>query len=286
MPRHSIYKSAAGEAAIKTKYNDLLRHWPVEKEELRIPTRHGTTFVIASGNPHSPPVLLLHGSGTNSIIWMKDVETLYKSHRVYAVDIIGEPNHSDPQRPSIKGPAYAEWLEDLINELRIDKVKLVGISLGAWMCLKFACTWPERVERLVLMCPAGIVRERGLFKLETLLLMLFLGPLGKKILYRRIRKGADINPKFADYSRFVFKHFKPRLANMPRFSPKQLSQLYCPILLIVGAKDVFYSPRKMLLRLARSVPQLEINYRPRDGHLLTACTREIDRFLLTEYPPE
>lgn len=60
-----IYKSAAGELAVRERYRELLQSWAAPNEQMRVPTHAGETFVIASGPPEAPPVLLLHGSGFN-----------------------------------------------------------------------------------------------------------------------------------------------------------------------------------------------------------------------------
>jgi hypothetical protein len=62
----AIYRSTAGEREVRDRYLDFLRRWPVAHEQLRIPTREGETFVMASGAEAAPPLLLLHGSGANT----------------------------------------------------------------------------------------------------------------------------------------------------------------------------------------------------------------------------
>src|ERR1700733_8551075 len=94
-----IYKSAAGERAVKERYRQFLKHWPVPNEQLRVPTSSGETFVIASGQPSAPPLALLHGAGFNSVGWMGDIAAWAQNFRVYAVDIIGHPGLTAPTRP-------------------------------------------------------------------------------------------------------------------------------------------------------------------------------------------
>jgi pimeloyl-ACP methyl ester carboxylesterase len=85
-------------------------------EQRIVPTRQGNTFVVVSGNPSSRPVVLLHGSGANSAWWMRDATAWAQHHRVYAVDVIGEPGLSAPSRPPLASPAYAEWLDGACAE--------------------------------------------------------------------------------------------------------------------------------------------------------------------------
>ena len=73
MGSQSIYKSPAGERAIMTLYDQVLARWPVPYQMHTIDTRHGQTFVLASGEATAPPLVLLHGAGTNSTMWVGDV---------------------------------------------------------------------------------------------------------------------------------------------------------------------------------------------------------------------
>lgn len=52
----SVFKSAAGKAAVLARYREILAHWPVEGRQLTLPTRQGETFVIDCG-PRDGPAL-------------------------------------------------------------------------------------------------------------------------------------------------------------------------------------------------------------------------------------
>lgn len=96
MKKPSIYHSALGEKAVMDSYDTVLASWPVTNVMLNIPTRFGSTFVIQSGEPARPPIILLHGAGTNSAMWVEDVRALAQSYQVFAVDLPGEPGKSSP----------------------------------------------------------------------------------------------------------------------------------------------------------------------------------------------
>src|SRR6185503_15773541 len=51
----SIYKSAAGKQAVERRYREALARWPVAHRQLVVPTRHGHTFIVASGDAGAPP---------------------------------------------------------------------------------------------------------------------------------------------------------------------------------------------------------------------------------------
>ena len=52
-----IYKSPEGERLVRERYLRFLQRWPTANKQLRVPTREGETFVVASGDPAAPPVV-------------------------------------------------------------------------------------------------------------------------------------------------------------------------------------------------------------------------------------
>ncbi len=138
MKKNSIYKSHSGQNEIMALYNKVLAQWPVFCQHMIAPTRYGDTFAVASGDAFAPPLVLIPGSGSNSATWAYDIIEYSKYFHVYAVDIPGEPGKSNQNRFSWGGPAFSEWLDDVLDGLKVDKVILGGMSLGAWVTLKYA----------------------------------------------------------------------------------------------------------------------------------------------------
>jgi pimeloyl-ACP methyl ester carboxylesterase len=110
----AIYKTAEGERLVKETYRRFLVHWPVPDTQFYLPTTQGDTFVIVRGPEGAPALVLLHGSAFNSVTWMGDVATWASNFRVYAIDLIGQPNLSAPNRPAYGSDAYACWLDDVL----------------------------------------------------------------------------------------------------------------------------------------------------------------------------
>ena len=62
MKNASVYKTPEGEKAVMAFSDAILKRWSVPHETLNVATRYGnTTFIIASGRPSSPPLVLLGG---------------------------------------------------------------------------------------------------------------------------------------------------------------------------------------------------------------------------------
>lgn len=273
-----IYKSAEGARVIEGRYRELLALWPVPNEQLRIPTREGETFVVASGPPDAPPVLLLHGSSANSSSWMADVAAWSKHFRLYAVDMIGEPGLSAPSRPALDSDAYALWLDDVLAGLDIARASVVGVSLGGWLALDYATRRPDRVDRLALTCPGGIGRQKKGVLILALLLLPF-GQLGRRRTMSLVL-GTSLPPAIGADVMLISSHFRPRLEALPVVDDDALRRLTMPVQVTVGGRDRFFDSRETRRRLERAVPQADVRFLPDTGHLVMDQTQPVLDFLL------
>ena len=277
-----IYKSVEGERAVTAAYDRMLGRWPVAYDGLRIDTRYGGTFVIASGTRSAPPVVLLHGSATNALAWMGDVAALSRCFRVYAVDLPGEPGRSTHNRPAWDGPAFVEWLVDLLDGLRAHRAALAGISQGGWTALKFAINQPQRVSALVLLAPGGIAPVRPSFLVRAIPLSL-LGRPGAEAINRIVLGGQAIDPDALSFMNLILTNFRARIGKEYLFSDEELRRLTMPVLLICGSRDAVRPSAQTAARLGALLPHLTSIMLPEAGHALVNLAPEIVPFLVRAF---
>lgn len=285
MNQQSLYKTEAGKAAVLDIYHQLLAKLTVPYEEVYLNTRYGRTHVIASGAASSPPLILLHGSGSNATMWVGDIAHYSTSYRVYAVDIPGDPGKSEDIRHSLKSPAYSEWMDDVLRALQLEKATLIGISLGAWMAVQYAVRHPGKVEKLVLISPSGIGPQRMSFLFKALPFLL-MGEKGRDQLSRLVNGIAELPEQSLQHSKIIARHFVFRSEKVPIFTDQELSRLSMPVLFIAGEKDVMLDSRKSAKRLAALLPQASIHLLPGEGHVLIRQTPRILPFLRNEEKEE
>ncbi|MBN1190546.1 MAG: alpha/beta hydrolase [Dehalococcoidales bacterium] len=279
MTTRSIYKSQAGEQEIMAYYDKILANWPVPSDRITVPTRHGDTFILASGSRSAPPLVLLHGASSNVLSWIGDVVEYSRHFRVYAVDLPGEPGRSTQNRPSWHTQAYAEWMQDLLDSLKIRKVILVGLSQGGWTALKYAISRPEHVEKLVLLTPAGVIPVKTSFYLRAVLNLL-LGRRGAEAI-NRLASGEDsLHPEAVRYLDVIMTYYRPRIGPMHMYTDRELRRLTMPVMLITGSKDPIQNTARVAARLKRLVPSLNHRLFPEKGHVLINLSGEIIPFLL------
>jgi pimeloyl-ACP methyl ester carboxylesterase len=105
-----------------------------------------------------PPILLIHGLGDSSDTWSTVIPRLARRHTVIAPDLLGHGESAKP-RADYAIAAYACGMRDLLGVLDVDRVSVVGHSLGGGIAMQFAYQFPERCERLVLVGSGGIGQE-------------------------------------------------------------------------------------------------------------------------------
>lgn len=282
----AVYRSAEAAETVEAQYKRVLERWPVPKTELYVPTRQGSTFVVACGPETAPPVVLLHGSLANSSAWVPDVALWSTKFRLLAIDMIGEAGFSARVRPDLAGDAHALWLDDVFEGLGLGsgraRVAIVGTSLGGWLALDYASRRPTAVRALALICPAGIGRQKN-FLLKVLPLLL-LGSWGKQRMWELVFGPApkvlpqDMQP-LAEMMESVGRAVKPRVVRIPRLTDAQLRELGMPILTIIGGRDVLLDSRDTRDRLQRTVPRAKICFIEEGYHFLPDLAPRVMEFL-------
>jgi pimeloyl-ACP methyl ester carboxylesterase len=278
MTEKSLYKSGAGEKAIMAFYDTVLEHWPVPCQKININTRYGNTFAVVSGGPAAPVLILLHGASSNAASWAGDVGEYSRHFRVYAVDVPGDPGKSAPSRPAWNSPAYAEWLEDVINGLTADRVNLLGLSQGGWAAIKYAVYRPEKVSKLVLLSPAGVTADKASFLIRVILYSLA-GRRGTEASIRRLMGDQKFPEEVLQYMRLIMTQFKPRFERLIPFTDEELKRLTMPVLLVGGKQDIIRDVDKIATRLRNIIPELTMKMYPDKGHVLANLAAEIVPFL-------
>ncbi|HKX29417.1 MAG TPA: alpha/beta hydrolase [Blastocatellia bacterium] len=261
------------------QYDAQMARWPVPYTTLEVPSRYGVTFVAASGSEAAPPLILIHGACSNSAVWAGDVSEYSRHYRVFAVDLLGELGKSAPVRLDWNSSAYAEWLGDVLNALKVERAILIGLSQGGWTALKFATSQPERVDKLVLLTPGGITPDRISFALRAIPLS-FLGRWGIERINRMVFGPQPIPTEVNEAATLIMTHFKPRIGVLPIFSDEELRLLTMPTLLLIGQEDALRDARKVAERMRKLVPELTAKIIPQAGHALYNTSRHIMPFLV------
>lgn len=140
-----------------TKLKPNLRPVREVTPTLQFRTIHGyrRAFRIAGSGP---AILLIHGIGDNSTTWVTVQTKLAQRYTVIAPDLLGH-GQSDKPRADYSVAAYANGMRDLLSVLDIERVTVVGHSLGGGVAMQFAYQFPQLVDRLILVGAGGVTKD-------------------------------------------------------------------------------------------------------------------------------
>ena len=169
--KKSVFKTEAGRDKVRAYYNRVLDQFPFGRRYVE--TTFGQTFMLTAGDESNLPIILLHGSCSNSAFWFPEIMALSNNFRVYAVDIVGEAGNSEEYRPDLSSEAFALWMKDVLDALGLERAVLIGNSLGGWMALVATASGtrfqadsdriqrPHKFVRNFLLCETNAAAERN-----------------------------------------------------------------------------------------------------------------------------
>jgi pimeloyl-ACP methyl ester carboxylesterase len=130
-----------------------------DTKDIKTMTLHGDR-VAYRDEGRGEVVLLIHGMGGSSKTWSGVIPLLAKSYRVIAPDLLGH-GQSDKPRGDYSVGAFAVSLRDLLDELGITRVTVVGHSLGGGVAMQFAHQHPQYCDRIALISSGGFGGDVG-----------------------------------------------------------------------------------------------------------------------------
>ena len=107
-----------------------------------------------------PPLVFVHGLSGSWQNWLCQLPAFAETHRCIAMDLPGFGESPLPPDGKISIRGYGRWLAALLDELDVAGCAVVGNSMGGFIGLEAALSYPERVERLVLVSAAGLTIEK------------------------------------------------------------------------------------------------------------------------------
>lgn len=140
--------------------------YPVSFHQVRS-QRQALTMAYLDVAPTRPAnkrtVLLLHGKNFSAAYWAPTIAALTaEGFRVIAPDQIGFGKSSKPERYQFSFEALVDNTRSLLDALGVDRVTVIGHSMGGMLAVRFALMRPAQTERLVLVNPIGLEDWRGL----------------------------------------------------------------------------------------------------------------------------
>jgi pimeloyl-ACP methyl ester carboxylesterase len=180
----------------------------------QVATAEGAISVCEAGE--GPPVLLLHGLGATKVSFLPTLAALAPDFHAIAVDLPGFGDSDKPIRAGYHPPYFARTMIALIDALGLDRVDVIGNSMGGRVALELGLRYPGRVKRLALLAPSMAWRRSRPWALPLKLVMPQLGliqPAPRQVveaIVRRVVPGSDDEWTAAGIDEFLRSYLTPR----------------------------------------------------------------------------
>ncbi|MDK0519100.1 alpha/beta hydrolase [Streptomyces sp. ML-6] len=241
-------------------YDEVLAtRWPAGTTHAELPTPYGTTRVNSHGPEDAPPLVLLAGGGATSTVWYAQAAHLGRTHRVHAVDLVGDPGRSVAgERPVRTVRDLTTWLDAVLDGLGADRAALCGHSYGAWIALHHALHAPHRVRKLILLdptrCFAGF---RPGYLLRALPMLLRPAARRTRAFLEWETGGAALDPAWLRLRCAAADFPSARPVIGPRPAPEALRGLDVPTLGLLAGSGRAHDPARVAAAAARLLPHAE-----------------------------
>lgn len=277
----NIYKTEEGKHIVESIYGNIIAGYSLHPfKQSFIPAKIATTHLLMFGDQSKPPLIMIHGSVSNSAAWLGSISYFIDDFCVYCIDIPGEPGLSEPVRCSLDSEEPYQWLSSLIDYLDINQAFFITMSLGSWYAINFAIHSPEKVRALSMITSGGLVAAKKSFIYKAIIFMM-LGKFGQKFINKLVYHKTQVPIEVLEFQSITSRYFNPVKEALPIFSDAQLKKLAFPVQFFGGDCDALIDSVKTAERLKSLLPHSDIHILSDTGHAIIDQFPAIKEFLIS-----
>jgi pimeloyl-ACP methyl ester carboxylesterase len=253
---------------------------PPVSESFDVPTSFGTVRAYRfDARSDGVPVLLLPGRNASTPMYAVNLPPLLERRTVYSVDLLGEAGLSVQTQPLTGPDDQAQWLDETLAGLGLDRVHLLGVSIGGWTATNAAIRRPGRIGSLTLLDPAMTFAPIPVKAIVASIAMYLPGV--PDAVLRRVLKwiagGAEVDDSLpeaalisAGSTDFALRSPMPKV-----FTDDQLRSVEIPVLALIAGRSVMLDAARAAARARNLLPRGQVELWPDASHAING-----------EYPAE
>jgi pimeloyl-ACP methyl ester carboxylesterase len=198
---------------------------------------------VAEPSADAPAILHLHGFAISGAYMTPTAELLTDDFRTYVPDLPGFGRSLPPSHP-LTIPELADSAADVLDTLGVDRATVLGNSLGCAILASFAQRHPDRIERAIMVSPAGGIHNRPLLR-----------AIGQLALDAPREPVSMATVAVPDYVHFGFVDALRLFVAMTRFPALEaVLSLDVPLLAVLGARDPLLPPWSRIRQVVAQLP--------------------------------
>ncbi len=233
--------------------------------------------VFTKGNKNNKPIIFVHGFPYNHTMWDKQIEALKDKYYCVSYDIrgLGESYIGDGQYTM---EAFVWDLYSIIDELKLDKPALCGLSMGGYIALRAVTKEEKRFGSLIL-CDTRSEADNNEGKLKRSNAINKINVEGIEAFVDEFVPGC-FHPKIKERNNEMYQRILNEcktqnpigvkgalIAMLSRLdTTESLENISLPTLVLVGKKDAL-TPPKLMKELAHKIPGAKLVVVPKSGHM-------------------
>ena len=116
------------------------------------------TRYVQAGPKDAPTLMMLHGTGGTWEAYMATLGAHARHFNCFAIDFMGSGYSGKPPR-DYEIADYVQQVASFMDAMAVERTSLIGISLGAWVAVRFASTHPDKTVKVTLNAPFGLADD-------------------------------------------------------------------------------------------------------------------------------
>ncbi|NNH73606.1 alpha/beta hydrolase [Nocardia uniformis] len=265
------FRGEGERATFVAAYRDGMALLPPVEEERMVDTGFGRVTAYRFGPPSDEPIVLLSGRQASTPMWRENLPGLLRHRTVWSMDSIGEPG-ATAQTVPLTGPEdQARWVDEAIAALGLERVHLMGVSIGGWLAVQTAIHRPARLASVILLDPA-VTFAPVAWKMIVVSLGSVIPGMPQALRHRLlswISGGAQVDDTIPE-ARLIasgMRGFQQRQPTPAQPKNEQLQAITTPMLAIIAGASIIHNPAKAAAR-ARRVPGAQVELWPGRSHAI------------------
>ena len=247
--RKFVYKNNDCLQRMCNFYDKTLAALNVPYSESYFETSFGTTHSLLVGDPNKPKICTIHGGNGITTLNLKLFLPLLDNYCIIAPDVVGMPGKSAPYRNiSSNKDEYGLWISEVLDFYKQEKISFVVSSYSSAMFLSFAKSFPERVEKALLLVPSGLAHGSVLpmiSKMVVPFIKYYFHPAEKTLDAVIEAMGGKSDAVWREFFDLMMSSCKMEMRPPKEYGKKELQNFDAPLLIIASDNDIFFPAERV-----------------------------------------